>query len=149
LSKKQYYIPLVLLCKSNSPLLANSEIVFFQSMQRNNTGYFVYTYIRDFKMTQSCCFWESTKYWGLINHNVNTCHLEILTSLLWHLLFLLKFCVSGANHFLVAGYSDKSDMVKCHKGFLKHNTNILKNWILFILFTSALDYDELYSSFHK
>jgi hypothetical protein len=69
-------------------------------------------------MWQSCCFWESRIYSSLINQNVNICHLIVLTCLFWHLLFLLKVYISGAQRFLAAGCSDKSDVVKCHKAYL-------------------------------
>lgn len=92
------------------------------------------------------------KYSSPINNNVN-----ILSTVSWNLhfsisencYFLLKVYVSSKQLFLLVGCSDTSDLVKCHKGYLKHNINTQKNWILFILFISSLDYDELDSFFNN
>ena len=46
---------------------------------------------------------------------------------------------------LKTGLSDTSDMMKCHRGVLKHNFNIMDNRIVFVLFIFALDYDKFNS----
>jgi hypothetical protein len=43
----------------------------------------------------------------------------------------------------------QSGLAKCHKGLLKHNINIFKLRIVFIIFILILHYDELYSFFKK
>lgn len=42
---------------------------------------------------------------------------------------------------LNVGISDTSDL-KCHRGVLKHNINILDNRRVFVVFIFAVDYDK-------
>lgn len=56
----------------------------------------------------------------------------------------MLYC-SGMQPFLNAGYSNTRDLVKCQQWFLKHNINISKHQLVFILTVFVLDYDEMCS----